>query len=84
MLSQKAADGRLHPFAFFSRKLTTTEGNYDVANRELLAVKLVLEGWRHWLEGASHHFLVWTDHKNLEYIQQVKCLNPRLNPRQTR
>ena len=67
VLSQKAADGRLHPCAFFSRKLTTTERTYDVGNRER----------RHWLEGASHSFLVWTDHKNLEYIQQAKRLNPR-------
>ena len=74
----------MYPCAFLYRKLTTTEGNYDVGNQELLAMKLALEKWRHWLEGASHPFLVWTDHKNLEYIQQVKCLNPRLNPRQTR
>lgn len=34
---------KLHPCAFFSRKLTDTERNYDIANRELLAVKAVLE-----------------------------------------
>ncbi|KAK1796396.1 hypothetical protein P4O66_009441 [Electrophorus voltai] len=48
----------------------------DVGNRELLVVKLVLEEWRHWLEGAKHPFLVWTDHKNLAYIEQAKRLNP--------
>uniref|UniRef100_A0A3B1KG24 Gypsy retrotransposon integrase-like protein 1 n=1 Tax=Astyanax mexicanus TaxID=7994 RepID=A0A3B1KG24_ASTMX len=41
-------------------------------------MKLALEEWRHWLEGAEHPFLVRTDHKNLAYIQQAKCLNPRL------
>lgn len=51
--------------------------NYDVGDRELLAVKLALEEWRHWLEGAQHQFLVLADHKNLEYIQQAKQLNPR-------
>ncbi len=35
------------------------------ANRELLAIKLALEEWRHWLEGAKHPFTVLTDHKNL-------------------
>ncbi|KAK3537781.1 hypothetical protein QTP70_018449 [Hemibagrus guttatus] len=38
---------------------------------------LSLEEWRHWLEGAKHPFQVLTDHKNLEYIQQAKRLNPR-------
>lgn len=55
----------------------TNRRNYHVGDRELLAVKLPLEEWRHWLEGAKHPFQVLTDHKNLEYIQQAKRLNPR-------
>ncbi|KAK3515691.1 hypothetical protein QTP70_028534 [Hemibagrus guttatus] len=68
---------RLHPCALFSRKLNTAEANYDIGNRELLAVKLALEEWRHWLEGAKHPFTVLTDHKNLEYLRAAKRLNPR-------
>ncbi len=45
--------------------------------KELLAVKLALEEWRHWLEGAGVPFLVWTDHKNLEYIRSAKRINSR-------
>ncbi|KAK3549898.1 hypothetical protein QTP86_015514 [Hemibagrus guttatus] len=67
----------LHPCAFFSHKLNPAERNYDIGNRELLAVKLALEEWRHWLEGAKHAFLVLTDHKNLEYLRAAKRLNPR-------
>ena len=48
-----------------------------MGNRELLAVKLALEEWRHWLEGARHPFTVLTDHKNLEYIREARRLNPR-------
>jgi hypothetical protein len=44
---------------------------------ELLAIKLALEKWRHWLEGAQHPFTVLTDHKNIQYLQEAKCLNPR-------
>ncbi|KAI3376047.1 hypothetical protein L3Q82_016577, partial [Scortum barcoo] len=51
-------DARLHPCAFFSRRLTPAEANYDVANRELLAMKLALKEWRHWLEGAAEPFPV--------------------------
>ncbi|KAK3508516.1 hypothetical protein QTP70_031804, partial [Hemibagrus guttatus] len=74
---QQGKPPRLHPCAFFSRKLNPAEVNYDIGNRELLAVKLALEEWRHWLEGAKHPFSVLTDHKNLEYLRAAKRLNPR-------
>lgn len=78
VLSQRAADDqKLHPCAFFSRRLNPAERNYDIGNRELLAVKAALEEWRHWLEGAKQPFLVWTDHKNLEYIRTARRLNSR-------
>lgn len=48
-----------------------------MGNRELLALKLALEEWRHWLEGAGQPFQAWTDHKNLEYIRSAKRLNSR-------
>ncbi|KAK3560596.1 hypothetical protein QTP86_010933 [Hemibagrus guttatus] len=53
------------------------EANYDVGNRELLAIKVALEEWRHWLEGARHPFQVLTNHRNLEYLRGTKRLNPR-------
>ncbi|KAL0152330.1 hypothetical protein M9458_052053 [Cirrhinus mrigala] len=68
---------RLHPCAYFSRKLSPAEMNYDIGNRELLAIKLALEEWRHWLEGANHSFQVITDHKNLQYLRDAKRLCPR-------
>ncbi|XP_078807233.1 uncharacterized protein LOC101167294 isoform X2 [Oryzias latipes] len=78
VLSQKElTSGKLKPCAFFSKKLSTAEQNYDVGNRELLAIKLALEEWRHWLEGAEHPFIVWTDHKNLAYLRTAKRLNSR-------
>ena len=40
-------------------------------------MKLALEEWRQWLEGAQVPFQVWTDHKNLEYLQTAKRLNLR-------
>ncbi|KAK3520690.1 hypothetical protein QTP70_030553, partial [Hemibagrus guttatus] len=78
VLSQQHGNpSRLHPCAFFSCKLNPAEINYDIGNRELLAVKLALEDWRHWLEGARYPFLVLTNHKNLEYFRATKRLNPR-------
>lgn len=78
VLSQRSSvDNKIHPCAFFSRRLSPAERNYNIGDRELLAIKLALEEWRQWLEGTPQPFLVWTDHKNLEYIRTAKRLNPR-------
>uniref|UniRef100_A0A8C7WW06 Gypsy retrotransposon integrase-like protein 1 n=1 Tax=Oryzias sinensis TaxID=183150 RepID=A0A8C7WW06_9TELE len=78
VLSQREeSSSKMKPCAFFSRKLSPAERNYDVGNRELLAIKLALEEWRHWLEGATHPFIFWTDHKNLAYLRTAKRLNSR-------
>ncbi|KAI2662392.1 Transposon Tf2-11 polyprotein [Labeo rohita] len=77
ILSQRHGQpGKLHPCAFYSRKLTSAERNYNVGNKEL-SMKATIEEWQHWLEGARHPFQVITDHKNLEYIKGAKRLNPR-------
>ena len=67
---------KLRTCAFFSKKLSPEERNYDVGDRELLAVK-ALKVWRHWLEGAKKTFLIWTDHRNLEHIRAARRMNPR-------
>ncbi|KAL0150314.1 hypothetical protein M9458_054422 [Cirrhinus mrigala] len=78
VLSQCQGDpAKMFPCALNSHKLSPAEKNYDVGNRELLAIKLALEEWRHWLEGAKHPFTVLTDHKNLEYLRSAKLLNHR-------
>ncbi|KAI2655269.1 Transposon Tf2-6 polyprotein [Labeo rohita] len=74
---QQGQPPKTYPCAFFSHKLSPAERNYDVGNRELLAIKLALEEWRHWLEGARHPFTILTDHKNLEYLRTAKVLNHR-------
>uniref|UniRef100_A0A8C5PED6 Gypsy retrotransposon integrase-like protein 1 n=1 Tax=Leptobrachium leishanense TaxID=445787 RepID=A0A8C5PED6_9ANUR len=78
ILSQRSKkDDILRPVSFFSKTLTPAERNYDVGERELLAIKLSLEEWRHLLEGAHHPVVVLTDHRNLEYLQQARRLKPR-------
>uniref|UniRef100_A0A673AT68 Gypsy retrotransposon integrase-like protein 1 n=1 Tax=Sphaeramia orbicularis TaxID=375764 RepID=A0A673AT68_9TELE len=78
VISQRSPkDNRLHPCAFLSRRLSKAESNYDIGNRELLAIKVALEEWRHWLEGTEIPFMIWTDHKNLEYLRSAKRLNSR-------
>ncbi len=43
---------RLHPTAFFSRKLNPAEMNYEIYNKEMLATLNCFQAWRHYLEGA--------------------------------
>ena len=48
------------PIAFFSRKLSPTEGRYSTFDRELLAVHLATRHFRHLLEAGP--FEIHTDH----------------------
>ncbi|KAG1974134.1 retrotransposable element [Pimephales promelas] len=78
ILSQRSSsDEKVHPCAYFSHRLSPAERNYDGGNRELLAIRLALGEWRHWLEGSVVPFVVWTDHRNLEYIRSAKRLCAR-------
>lgn len=52
VLHQPDADGLLHPVAFFSRKLSPAEINYEVYDKELLAVVESFRDMRAWLVGA--------------------------------
>lgn len=77
VLSQQGKDERLHPIAFHSRKFTAAEINYEIHDKELLAIVDSFQVWRHFLEGAQHPVTVYTDHKNLEYFMSAKVLNRR-------
>ncbi|KAE8222388.1 hypothetical protein CF319_g4403 [Tilletia indica] len=78
ILSQRDSDSNLlHPCAFISRKMNPAERNYDVHDKELLAVVTAINSWRHYLESCSSPFDVLVDHKNLEYFQTSRKLNGR-------
>src|SRR6266581_4940816 len=78
VLSQVSpADEKWHPVAFFSKSLSPVERNYEIHDKEMLAIIRSLQEWRHFVEGAEHPFKVWTDHKNLEYFMTAKQLNRR-------
>jgi hypothetical protein len=77
VLSQPDKDGRLHPVAFHSRKFTAAKINYEIHDKELLAIVDSFQEWGHFLEGAQHPVTVHTDHTNLEYFMSAKVLNRR-------
>jgi len=65
VLPTKYEDGKWRPVAFISKSLNTIERNYEIHDKEMLAVIRYLEAWRYYLEGAKLEFEIWTDHKNL-------------------
>jgi chemotaxis protein CheY-P-specific phosphatase CheC len=70
-------EGHLHPVAFWSRKCTPAECNYDIHDREMLAIVESMKHWRHYLEGSKYSVRVRSDHKNLEVFMTTKLLNRR-------
>ena len=74
---QNLEDDKWHPVAFLSKSLSPVERNYEIHNKEMLAIVRALEEWRHFSEGAEHQFEIWMDHKNLEYFMSAKKLNWR-------
>ena len=75
VLSKMGEDEKLHPIAFYSRKFFAAEINYEIHDKELLAIVDSFQEWRHFLEGAAHPITVYTDHKNLEYFMSFRVLN---------
>lgn len=55
-----------HPLADFSKGFSFSNRIKSTYDRELLALVLALQKWRHYLLGQ--HFLVKTDHCSLKYL----------------
>ena len=77
VLSMECEDGLWRPVAFLSKSLNETERNYEIHDKEMLAIIRELENWKYLLEGAHFKFEIWTDHKNLEYFMKAQKLNCR-------
>ena len=63
--------------AFHSWKFQPAEINYEIHDKELLAIVDELKHWRRYCEGATHQIQVFSDHQNLEYFTTTKVLNRR-------
>ncbi|KAH9245143.1 hypothetical protein BASA81_017398 [Batrachochytrium salamandrivorans] len=67
----------LRPIAFYARQMNSAERNYEIYDKELLAVVDSFKHWRHFLQGGHHPVTVLCDHKNLEYFMTTKKLTRR-------
>ena len=67
----------LHPVAYYSRSMAPAELNYEIHDKELLAIHACFKEWRCYLEGSAVPVEVVTDHKTLEYFSTSKVLTRR-------
>ena len=75
VLSQLQDNEKWHPVGFISKSLSDVEWNYEIHDKEMLAIIQALEEWQHFLEGAHEKVDIWTDHQNLQYFQTAQHLN---------
>ena len=77
VLSQYDDDGLLHPVAYYSKNLNPAECNYQIYDKELLAIIRCLEHWRPELECTDIPVRIFTDHKGLMYFAEGRDLSRR-------
>jgi hypothetical protein len=71
--------GKLQPVGYYSKTLIPAERNYNVYDRELLAVVQGLQHWQHLLLGTVHPTIVYTDHDNLTKYRHAQNISRRVS-----
>ena len=59
----------------YTQKLTFMKQQYNIHDREMLAIVKALEKWRVYLQEAKYQTIIKSDHKNLQYFMTTKKLN---------
>lgn len=77
VLTQEDENGLRHPVAYISKSFSPAERNYEIYDRELLAMIRALAEWRYLILGSEHPTTVLSDHKNLTYYRSAQNLNRR-------
>ena len=74
VLKQLGDDNLWHLVVFYSKSLNEHECNYEIYDKELLAIVRALEEYCHYLEGHPLPVEIWSDHLNLTYFWQAQKL----------
>jgi transposase InsO family protein len=77
VFSQQGKDQLWHPIAYFSKTMAPAECNYEIHDKELLAIVRALDQWRAELEGVQSKIKIYTDHRALEYFMTKRLLTAR-------
>jgi hypothetical protein len=60
--------------AYYSKSLQPIEHNYEIHNKELLAIIHALHHFHHYLQGSQHMMKIFSDHVNLKYFTTKQTL----------
>jgi hypothetical protein len=74
VLSQLGVDNLFHLVGFRFRKFSLVKINYEIHDKEILAIVDAFEEWRHLLEGVQHEIIVYSYHKNLLIFHDRSCV----------
>ena len=74
VIAQDFHDG-CHLIAYFSKTLSPAERNYDIYDRELLAIIYAVKAFCYLLLGAQQKFLIRSDHENLTYFRSPQKIS---------
>ena len=77
VLSQLGSDDQWHPVSYFSKTMTPAELNYEIHDKEMLAIVRSFKQWRAELHSSPFKLYVFTDHRALEYFMTSKVLKAR-------
>ena len=78
VLLQRQPDGTKKPINFMSKTFNQAQRNYDIFDREFLAMIWGLQHSRPLLVGSPHKVIVRTDHKNLKYWRDPQKISRRI------
>ena len=70
-------ENEVHLVAFHFRTFTIAELNYNIYDKELLAIFKAFKIWQYYLKGPAYPINIVMDHKNLEYFSTTKVLTWR-------
>jgi hypothetical protein len=66
-----------HLVAYYSKSLQPVEHNYEIHDKELLAIICALCHFRHYLQESKHTTKIFSDYANLKYFTMKQTLTCR-------
>ncbi len=75
ILSESEEDNLLNLVGFHFCKFSPLEINYEIHDKDFFAIVDAFEEWCHLLEGAQHEIIVYSNHKNFQYLMMASVLN---------
>ena len=77
ILSIVNEENEVHSVTFHSCTFTMAKLNYNIYDKESLAIFETFKIWQHCLKSLAYPINIVTDYKNLEYFSTTKVLTQR-------